>query len=74
MGNASFARSGAPLATLNVKDFEDFGEHEGLGLITVTWPLAVAWADDDGVCIDLSFGFTKRLPGRRAGPGTGWPS
>ncbi|KAB2348463.1 type II toxin-antitoxin system VapC family toxin [Actinomadura rudentiformis] len=25
---------GLPLATLNVKDFEDFAEHEGLGLIT----------------------------------------
>jgi toxin FitB len=24
---------GLPLATLNVKDFEDFGEHEGLNLI-----------------------------------------
>jgi len=23
-----------PLATLNVKDFEDFTEHEGLSLIT----------------------------------------
>jgi predicted nucleic acid-binding protein len=25
---------GLPLATLNVKDFEDFAEHEGLDLIT----------------------------------------
>jgi predicted nucleic acid-binding protein len=25
---------GLPLATLNVKDFEDFAEHEGLTLIT----------------------------------------
>lgn len=26
-------RSDLPLATLNIKDFEDFGEHEGLNLI-----------------------------------------
>ena len=26
---------GLPLATLNVKDYEDFAEHEGLVLITV---------------------------------------
>ena len=32
---------GLPLATLNVKDFEDFAEHDGLQLITRSYSASV---------------------------------